>query len=65
MYILSNSFAEICVSNLKTSDIFSQKTKCYETSKTEKFIIYNTRHHRLARSSLIQMSRYLNSKSGI
>ena len=48
MYILSNSFTEICVSNLKTSDIFSQKTKRYETSKTEKFKIYNARHHRLA-----------------
>ena len=63
--LLQNRFAEKCISNDKTSDIFPENTKSFDSRKSERFHVVNARTRRLANSSQPQMARYLNTKYSI
>ena len=63
--LLNERFSEKCIRNPKTSDMFPQNEKVYNSRKTEKFKVQHARSERLAKSALPMMARALNSKYSI
>ena len=59
--LLQNRFAD----NDKTSDMFPENSKSFDSRKTERFYVTKARTRRLANSSQPQMARYLNTKYSI
>ena len=59
---LHNKFAEKCLGNEKTKDIFPENSKVTGSRKTERFTVFRAKHQRTARGAVQTMTKYLNTK---